>query len=156
MFEFRKGDVIEILKDTPELTNHEARHGTKASDWAVGLVERTQVKGSFPLNCVYAIPCVERPPEEFLVNQSCNTVFLTQAVTSIVRCTNVFGLVICTSGFFLENVLQHDEGELRDSASNARSCRHLTRDDWSSQQVRKGNARLNIFTQLHFLRFHLP
>ena len=78
MFEFRKGDVIEILKDTPELTNHEARHGTKASDWAVGLVERTQVKGSFPLNCVYAIPCVERPPEEFLVNQSCNTIFHTK------------------------------------------------------------------------------
>ena len=77
MFEFRKGDVIEILKDKPELTNHEARHGTKASDWAVGLVERTQVKGSFPLNCVYAIPCVERPPEEFLVKQSCNTIFHT-------------------------------------------------------------------------------
>ena len=79
MFEFRKGDVIEILKDKPELNNHEARHGTKASDWAVGLVERTQVKGSFPLNCVYAIPCVERPPEEFLVTNHA-ILFFTQSV----------------------------------------------------------------------------
>ena len=66
-FEFRKGDVIKLLSEDPELTSHESRQGTRSSDWAVGVVERTQLKGSFPLNCVYAIPCVERPPEEFLV-----------------------------------------------------------------------------------------
>ena len=60
-FKFRKGDVIKLLNEAPE--------GVKKDDWAVGVVERTGVKGAFPLDCVYAIPCVERPPQEFLVSK---------------------------------------------------------------------------------------
>ena len=69
-FEFRKGDVIKLLSEDPELTSHEARQGTRSSDWAVGVVERTGVKGSFPLDTDYAVPCVERPPQEFLVSDT--------------------------------------------------------------------------------------
>ena len=59
-FKFKKGDVIRMLDDAPP-------EGKTKDDWAVGICERTKAKGPFPLDCVYAIPCVERPPEEFLV-----------------------------------------------------------------------------------------
>ena len=61
-FKFRKGDVIKFVDEDPE--------GTNKDDWAVGVVERTGVKGSFPLDTVYAVPCVERPPQEFLVSDT--------------------------------------------------------------------------------------
>ena len=35
--------------------------------WDVGICERTKAKSPFPLDCVYAIPCGDRPPEEFLI-----------------------------------------------------------------------------------------
>ena len=62
-FKFKKGDVIRMLDDAPP-------EGKTKDDWAVGICERTKAKGPFPLDCVYAIPCVERPPEEFLVRMA--------------------------------------------------------------------------------------
>ena len=60
-FHFRQGDVIYL----PEEENvNEARH----DDWAVGVCERTKQKGRFPMDCVYVLPCVDKPPDAFLVN----------------------------------------------------------------------------------------
>ena len=42
----------------------------KKEDWAYGEVEWSGTKGSFPLDCIYIIPTLEKPPEDFLVSQS--------------------------------------------------------------------------------------
>ena len=59
-FHFRQGDVI-ILPE--EENNDEAT----PDEWATGICERSGSKGRFPMDCVYVLPCLDRPPDAFLV-----------------------------------------------------------------------------------------
>ncbi len=62
-FHFVQGDVILLPEE-------EVQHGGEArpDEWAVGVCERTGKRGRFPMDCVYVLPCLEKPPDAFLVS----------------------------------------------------------------------------------------
>ena len=53
-FHFRQGDVILL----PEEDNNDE---AKPDEWATGICERTGIKGRVPMDCVYVLPCLDRP-----------------------------------------------------------------------------------------------
>jgi hypothetical protein len=54
----KKGDVIEL-----------ADGNLGESDWGEGQCERTHMKGCFPLESVYVLPAIKRPPSDILVSK---------------------------------------------------------------------------------------
>ena len=59
-FSFQQGDVIEML-DYPE-------GETKKEGWGYGECRRNGEKGVYPSDGIYVIPCMKKPPDEFLVS----------------------------------------------------------------------------------------
>ncbi|PNF26048.1 Myosin-VIIa [Cryptotermes secundus] len=55
----QKGDMI-------ELTDGNLGESVLSGEWGEGLCERTQVKGCFPVESVYVLPAIKRPPSDIL------------------------------------------------------------------------------------------
>jgi hypothetical protein len=45
-----------------------------SGDWGEGLCERTNMKGCFPVESVYVLPTMKRPPSDILVSKLCYTI----------------------------------------------------------------------------------
>lgn len=60
----QKGDMI-------ELTDGNLGESVLSGEWGEGLCERTQVKGCFPVESVYVLPAIKRPPSDILVSKLC-------------------------------------------------------------------------------------
>lgn len=58
---FQKGDLI-ILEDD------NTGESVLSSAWCVGTCERTGEKGDFPVETVYVLPSLTKPPNDILVN----------------------------------------------------------------------------------------
>jgi hypothetical protein len=58
----QKGDMI-------ELTDGNLGESVLSGEWGEGLCERTQVKGCFPVESVYVLPTIKRPPSDILVSK---------------------------------------------------------------------------------------
>jgi hypothetical protein len=58
----QKGDLI-------ELTDGNRGESILSGEWGEGLCERTQVKGCFPVESVYVLPAIKRPPSDILVSR---------------------------------------------------------------------------------------
>lgn len=67
MLILKKGDVI-------ELTDGNLGESVLSGDWGEGLCERTQIKGCFPVESVYVLPAIKRPPSDILVSKLYYTV----------------------------------------------------------------------------------
>lgn len=58
---FVKGDLILLDEDT-------TGEAVLTSGWCAGTCERTEERGDFPAEAVYVLPCLNRPPDDILVN----------------------------------------------------------------------------------------
>jgi myosin-7 len=58
LLSFKKGDLIELEADNGFVVKH--------SGWCFGKCDRSGGEGDFPAKCVYVLPSIVRPPEEFL------------------------------------------------------------------------------------------
>jgi hypothetical protein len=63
----KKGDVI-------ELADGNLGESVLSGDWGEGMCERTQMKGCFPVESVYVLPAIKRPPSDILVSKLCCTI----------------------------------------------------------------------------------
>ena len=62
-FGFRQGDLLTMLEAVkPEGASY------KNSDWVMGIHEESRSRGAFPLDMVYILPTIDKPPKHFTVS----------------------------------------------------------------------------------------
>jgi myosin-7 len=54
-----------------ELTDGKLGESVLSGDWGEGQCERTRMKGCFPVESVYVLPAIKRPPSDILVSKLC-------------------------------------------------------------------------------------
>jgi myosin-7 len=57
-----------------ELTDGNLGESVLSGDWGEGYCERTRMKGCFPVESVYVLPAIKRPPSDILVSKLCYSI----------------------------------------------------------------------------------
>jgi hypothetical protein len=57
-----------------ELMDGNLGESVLSGDWGEGYCERTQMKGCFPVESVYVLPTIKRPPSDILVSKLCHSI----------------------------------------------------------------------------------